>query len=147
MTGQGSRRSDGPDDVPRMVNSDPLTDSGEGASDQRGRLSNPAQRRLTDAEIGDLVARYEAGSTIEMLASTFGIHRTTVMTHLGRRGIPHRTPRKLTAVMVAGAAHRYASGETLAEIAANLGIAPSTLTRELQLAGITIRRRIRPRSD
>ena len=82
-----------------------------------------------------------------MLASTFGIHRTTVMAHLERRGISRRSPRKLTDEMVAGVAHRYARRETLAEIAANLGIAPSTLTRELKLAGVTIRRRGRPASD
>ena len=115
--------------------------------DLKGQLSNPVQRRLADAVIDDLVTRYEAGSTIEVLASTFGIHRTTVMAHLERPGVPRRGPRKLTDEMVAEAAHRCTSGETLAEIATKLGIAPSTLTRELQLAGIAIRRRGRRPSD
>jgi len=114
---------------------------------REGRLSNPVQRRLTDTEIDDLVARYEAGSTIEILASKFGVHRTTVMDHLRRRAVPRRTPRKLTDQMVADAAHRYSSGETLAGVAEQLGIAPSTITRELRLAGIPIRRRGRPVAD
>ena len=96
---------------------------------EKGRLSNPVQRRLTDAEIDDLVAQYEAGSTIKTLAHQFGVHRTTVMTHLDRHGIPRRAPRKLTDQMVIAAAQRYASGETLAEIAEHLGVVSSTLTR------------------
>ena len=94
-----------------------------------------------------MVSQYQAGATIDVLAEKLELHRTTVMDHLERRGVPRRSPRKLTDEMVAGAAHRYTSGETLAEIAANLRIAPSTLTRELQLAGVAIRRRGRPASD
>ena len=112
--------------------------------DLKGQLSNPVQQRLTDTEIDDLVAQYETGSTIDTLAHEFGVHRTTVMEHLKRRGIPRRSPRKLTGQAVAEAAHLYTSGETLAEVAANLGIAPSTLTRELRRSGIRIRRRGRP---
>jgi predicted DNA binding protein len=121
-------------------------DPSSSASQVKGRLSNPVQRRLTDSDIDALVGAYQAGSTIEMLANTFGVHRTTAIAHLERRGISRRSPRKLTDEMVTGAEQRYTGGETLAEIAASLGIAPSTLTRELQLAGVTIRRRGRPPS-
>jgi hypothetical protein len=145
--GQGSRASEHVDGSPSKADSKSEHGPSSSASEEKGRLSNPVQRRLTDTGIDDLVAWYEAGSTIEMLASTFGIHRTTVMTHLERRGVSRRSPRKLTDEMVAGAAHRYTSGEALAEIAATFGIAPSTLRRELELAGITIRRRGRPPSD
>jgi AraC-like DNA-binding protein len=99
------------------ADSGPEHGSGDGASEQRGRLSNPVQRRLSDTEIDDLVAQYEA---------------------------PRRSPRKLTNPMVDQAAHRYSSGETLAEIAAHFNVSPSTLTRELRLAGIPIKRRGRP---
>jgi lambda repressor-like predicted transcriptional regulator len=128
------------------ADSGPDHGSGQGALKQRGRLSNPGQRRLTDTGIDDLVARYEAGSTIEILANTFGIHRTTVMAHLERRGVSRRSPGKLTDEMVAEAGRRYVSGETLAQIAAHLGVAPSTLTRELRLAQICIRSGGRPAS-
>jgi hypothetical protein len=109
--------------------------------DLKGQLSNPGQRRLSDTEIGDLVTQYEGGSTTEALAHEFGVHRTTVMTHLQRIGVRRRSPRKLTDQMVIDAAHCYASGKTLAEIAATFDIAPSTLTRELRLADIPIKRR------
>lgn len=122
----------------------PLRASGASASNQRGRLSSPVQRRLTNTEIDDLAAQYCAGSTIQTLAREFGLHRTTVMDHLERLGIARRTPRKLTDPDVIDAAKRYASGSTLAEIADQLGVALSTLTRELRQASITIRPRGRP---
>ena len=147
LAGQGSGASERVDGSPPTTDSRPQHGPSGSASEEKGRLSNPAQRRLTDSEIDDLVAQYQAGSTIEMLASKFGVHRTTVMDHLKRRAVPHRTPRKLTDDMVAEAAQRYASGETLAEIAAVFDISPSTLARELRLAGVTIRRRGRPPSD
>jgi len=115
--------------------------------DLEGQLSNPVQRRLTDTDIDDLVSVYEAGSTIEAVALEFGVHRTTVMTNLERRGVPRRTTRRLSDHMVTEAARLYSSGETLAEIAEHLGIAPSTLTRELRLAGTPIRRPGRQASD
>jgi IS30 family transposase len=111
--------------------------------DLTGRLSK-VQRRLTDTEIDALVDAYRDGATIEEVGERFGMHRSTVIDHLQRRGVPRRTPRKLTDLAVSDAARRYVSGETLAEIAERLGVAPSTLTRELRDAGIPIRRRGRP---
>lgn len=116
-------------------------------ADLTGRLSNPVQRRLTDTEIDALVARYQNGSTIDVLAREFGLHRTTVMDHLERQRVPRRSPRKLTDELVRSSARRYTSGETLAEIAEHLHVSPTTLTRELRLDGITIRPRGRPRWD
>ena len=147
LAGQGSRASEHVDGSPSKADSKSQHGPSSSASEEKGQLSNPVQRRLTDTEIDDLVARYEARSTIEILASKFGVHRTTVMDHLRRRAVPRRTPRKLTDQMVADSAHRYSSGETLAGVAEQLGIAPSTITRELRLAGIPIRRRGRPVAD
>lgn len=113
-------------------------------SEEKGQLSNPVQRRLTDIDIDALVAQYQVGSTIDALAHEFSVHRTTVMDHLKRRAVQRRSPHKLTDEVVADAAHRYTSGETLAQIAEHLGIAPSTLAGEFRLAGIKIRRRGRP---
>jgi Helix-turn-helix domain len=143
LAGQGSRASEPVDGSPQTTDSRPQHGPITSVSEEKGRLSNPARRRLTGSEIDDLVARYEAGSTIEMLASALVIHRTTVMAHLERRSVSRRSPRKLTDDLVAEAAHRYASGETLAEIAGIFDVAPSTLTRELRLAGIPIRPRSR----
>jgi AraC-like DNA-binding protein len=129
------------DEGPEAADSGPDHDSTSSASEQRGRLSSPVQRRLTDSDIDALVAAYQAGSTIDTLARVFGVHRTAVMTHLERREVPRRTPRKLRDQVVADAARRYTSGATLGEIALQLDVAPSTLARELRLAGTPIRRR------
>jgi hypothetical protein len=42
-------------------------------------------------EIVGLVDAYTQGGTIDELATTFGIHRTTVMAHLERQGAPRRS--------------------------------------------------------
>jgi DNA-binding MarR family transcriptional regulator len=144
---QGSQRSCQLEDEPRTSDSGPRTGSASGASKQRGRLSNPVQRRLTDNEIDDLVTQYQAGATIDVLAEKMGLHRTTVIDQLERQGVPRRSPRKLTDEVVSSAVRRYTSGETLAEIAEHLHVSPTTLTRELRLAGTTIRPRGRPRWD
>ena len=144
---QGSRRSKRSDKAPETGDSTPVSGPSHGPRNLRGRLSNPVQRRLTETDLDDLVAVYQAGSTIDEIAERFGLHRTTVMELLERRGVPRRTPRKLSDRSVAEAARRYDSGETLAEIADRLGVAPSTLTRELRLAGVPIRPRGRPGSS
>lgn len=141
LAGQGSRSLQDHGAVPEIGLPGPPTGSRSRPGKEKGRLSNPVQRRLTDREVDDLVTQYEAGSTIDTLAQEFKIHRTTVMAHLERRGVPGRSTRKLSHRMVIEAARRYAGGETLAEIAAAFRVAPSTLTRELRLAGTPIRPR------
>jgi hypothetical protein len=51
------------------------------------RIADPAvqrQRRLSCADICELVHRRPDGETIDFLADAFGIHRTTVMAHAAR---------------------------------------------------------------
>lgn len=48
----------------------------------RRRPPTQRQTRLTKREIERLKRDRAAGATIEMLASIYGIHRTTVMKHL-----------------------------------------------------------------
>ena len=47
------------------------------------------QRRLTPVEVDKLVQERVDGQTIATLARQFGVHRTTVMAHLRRIGLPH----------------------------------------------------------
>ena len=53
-----------------------------GSPEERGRLSNPVQHRLSEAEIDELVHRYGKGESIDALALRYEVHRTTVMATL-----------------------------------------------------------------
>jgi len=44
-------------------------------------------RRLTEAQIAELVEQYRSGLTVYELAEVFGIHRTTVGIILRRHGV------------------------------------------------------------
>ncbi len=112
------------------------------ANEEEGRLSNPVQRRLADAEVDDLVADYGEGMSVNVLAHRFGIHRTTVMNHLESRGVQsRRTIRKLSAAKVVLAAARYAGGLSLESTAKVFGVSETTISREFRAAGIQIRPR------
>ena len=110
--------------------------------EQRGRLSNPVQRRLTEADVDGLVARYIAGSAINELARLFNVNRTTVISHLDRRDIPRRrVVRKMTDRTVAEAASRYGQGLSLEVVAEEFGVHARTLAREFRRADVAIRPR------
>lgn len=107
-----------------------------------GRLSNPVQRRLSQAEIEQLVDQYRAGASIEMLARRYEVHRTTVMAHLERAGIARRrVVRKLTGQSVAVATAQYETGASLADVASAFGVHDRTLAREFHRTGVPIRPR------
>jgi hypothetical protein len=100
------------------------------------------QRRLTSAQVEDLVDRYEEGATIPVLAVDFAIHQTTVSAHLRRRGVPRRVNvRKLAAPEQAEVVRLYESGLSLVSVAGRLGVNASTVMRELHRAGVILRPR------
>ena len=113
-----------------------------------GRLSNPVQRRLTEAAVDDVVGAYLAGSSIDSLAAQLGVNRTTIIHHLDRRRIERRkVVRKMTDRIVQRAATRYRHGESLKVVAAQFDVDATTLAREFRRAGVPIRpRRGWPRS-
>ena len=142
LTGQGSgasRRSrTTPGEGPNRA-SDPSVDV---ALEERGRLSNPVQRRMSQPEIDALIGHYRDGSSIDALARRYEIHRTTVIHHLDQAGITRRREvRKMTDEWVALAAARYEQGASLAAGASEFGLHQRTLARELRRAGATIRPR------
>ena len=111
-------------------------------SEEEGRLSNPVQRRLADAIIDHLVEDYGGGLSINALSRRFGIHRTTVMTHLKNRGVERRRSiRKLSDASVAQAAILYAEGLSLARVAKEFGVSEVTIAREFRSIGLLIRPR------
>ncbi len=143
LTVQGSRASRGTRNTPSE-----RTNQASGASDdtvpeERGRLSNPVQRRLTGAEIEQLIQDYREGASIDGLARRYEIHRTTVIRHLDQAGIARRrVVRKMTDESVAQAAVRYEQGASLAVVAGEFGVHQRTLARELRRAGSLIRPRL-----
>lgn len=113
-----------------------------GLPEEEGRLSNPVQRRLSEAAVDDLVREYEAGSSIDSLAAQLGVHRTTIISHFDRRGVKRRrVARKMTDHSVLQAAKRYDTGESLKVVAARFGVDAATLAREFKRAGIPTRPR------
>jgi len=103
----------------------------------KGRLSNPAQRRLSPTDIDDLISAYQAGATINQLAVKFGIHRTTVAAHLDRRGIPrHNDHTAWSDEKLRQGAELYTTGLTLADVANHRQPTP---TRRRRRAGLAAR--------
>ena len=110
--------------------------------EEEGRLSNPVQRRLSDLDIDALVGAYLDGTSIDALAASLGVNRTTIISHLDRRGTARRkSVRKMTDGSVLEAAKHYAEGESLKVVAVRLDVDPRTLAREFQRAGVPIRLR------
>ncbi len=110
--------------------------------EQRGRLSNPVQRRLSVADVGDLCRLYREGASIDSLARQYEVNRTTIITHLDRAGIERRrVARKMTDDDVATAATRYGEGASLALVATEFDVHARTLAREFRQAGVSIRPR------
>lgn len=117
----------------------PTSGTAAGSPKQKGRLSNPVQRRLSAGEIEELIQRYREGASIDGLALQHDVHRTTVIHHLDRAGIARRrVVRKMTDESVARAAARYDQGASLALVASEFGVHERTLAREFRRAEVPI---------
>jgi len=114
--------------------------------DLQGRLSNPAQRRLSHGDVADLIATHQAGATIRHLAAEFGIHRTAVAAHLDRHQVlRHRERMAWDSRTIEKAAGLYASGLSLADVTHRFGIDAQTVANRFRRAGVAVRpRRGRP---
>lgn len=99
-----------------------------------------AQRRLSGGEIADLVGTYQPGMTMKELASEFGLHRTTVSSHLAEQGVPVRRG-GLDQEQVAEAVRRYEEGWSSGRLAERFGVSADTVLSVLRRAGATIRPR------
>ena len=85
---------------------------------------------------------YVAGSSIDSLAARLQINRTTIISHLDRRGIKRRkVVRKMTDRSVRHAAKHYEAGESLKVVAVRFDIDAKTLAREFRRSGVPIRPR------
>jgi DNA-binding transcriptional regulator LsrR (DeoR family) len=116
------------------------------ASEEAGRLSNPAprpiQRRLGPPDIDTIAGDYQAGQSLRTIAKVLGVHRNTIAAHLDQLGIARRATRpKMNANDIHKATQRYETGDSLATIAAAFHVNATTIRRELAKAGTTIRPR------
>ena len=100
------------------------------------------QRRLSAADLVDICESYVSGMSIDELARSQRVNRTTIIKHLDNQGVPRRrVVRKMTDALVAEAAARYLEGHSLAIVADQFNVDARTLGREFRKAGITIRPR------
>ncbi|MEV5719362.1 helix-turn-helix domain-containing protein [Amycolatopsis mediterranei] len=98
------------------------------------------QRQLTREEVGQMVARHEAGASMQQIADELGVHRTTILKRLQGLGITTRYS-KLTREQVCEAAALYADGWTLDRIAKRYHVATSTVREYLLADGVELRPR------
>jgi hypothetical protein len=81
-------------------------------------------------------------ASIDSLASQLGVNRTTIISHLDRRGIERRrSVPKLTDRSVRQASERDASGESLEVVATHFDVDAKTLHREFERADVQTRPR------
>lgn len=98
-------------------------------------------RRLTEAQISQLVADREAGTEIKDLASRYNIDRSTVINHLHRAGVPgrRRQGRSLSPDQLQAAGELYVSGLNLIEVGERFDVDRRYLRRVLPGAGFLLR--------
>ena len=142
LVSQGSVGSAQPRHAPREATKPSPSDVKRPSSEEKGRLSNPVQRRLSAVEIGALTELYQGGLSIREIAFRCDVHRTTVIHHLNKQGVSRRRAiRKLCDDQVNKAAELYASGLSLAKVATAFGVHEATLTREFRAVSVPIRPR------
>ena len=96
-TSKGTKRSSNPPEA--------------GDLEEKGQLSNPVQRRLSPGVVDDLTHFYKEGASIDALGRRYGVHRTTIIAQLDRRGVTRRhVTRKMTDPLVTRASKRFAKG-------------------------------------
>jgi lambda repressor-like predicted transcriptional regulator len=89
------------------------------------------QRRLTEAQVIQMAARYEEGATVYELAAEFDCHRTTVAARLKKAGIAMRS-QSPTSEDIDTMMHLYAAGHSLLEVGKQLGYSANTVRSCLQ---------------
>jgi len=105
----------------------------------RSRRRRKNHRRLNSSEVDRLVESYEQGTLLMDLALTFGIHRTTVMAHLRRRGAEARYG--VIERNIEEAKRLYMEGHSLATVGRHFGVDAATVRRALIAAHVAIRPR------
>lgn len=142
LVAQRSQPTNDTDEGTETVRIRPSDVRSEGPREEEGRLSNPPQRRLSPADVHELIAAYQAGATISQLAADLGVHRTTVAVHLDRHQVPrHHEQTAWDDSTLDEAAELYAAGLSLIDVADRFGIDPQTVANRFRRAGVAVRQR------
>ena len=79
-----------------------------------------------------MAEEYRAGDSVPVLVERYGIHRTTVMAHLEKMGVPRRAQkRKLNDEQVKELKQLHRLGLSYAELGRRFGISGDTAKKEL----------------
>ncbi len=89
------------------------------------------QRRLTEAQVIEMAARYHGGATLYELAAEFGCNRTTVAARLKKAGIVMRG-QSPTSEAIDSMVRLYASGLSHLEVGKQLGFCANTVRNGLR---------------
>ena len=89
------------------------------------------QRRLTEAQVVEMAARYEEGATVYELAAEFDCNRTTVSARLKEAGVAMRL-QSPTSETVDSMVRLYATGFSFQEIGKLVGFCTNTVRNCLQ---------------
>ena len=96
------------------------------------------QRRLTEAQVLEMAARYEVGATMYEIAAEFGCHRTTVAERLKKVGISMRG-QSPTSGVIDSMVHLYTSGLSLVEVGEQTGFCANTVRNCLDVRQVRAR--------
>jgi DNA-directed RNA polymerase specialized sigma24 family protein len=99
-----------------------------------------SQTRLSPSRRAELLADYEEGVPIRVIAAKFGVHRATVSELVRRAGIPARQPGLLTKDHGQAAA-LYEAGLTLGQVAERFSVSVETVRAAVVAEGVQVRPR------
>lgn len=96
------------------------------------------QRRLTADELEVVAGAYRAGSSMNDLANSFQVHRTTIAGHLRRLNVPLRR-QGLPDEQLAEAVSLYGVGWSCQRLAERYHCCDETVRQTLRRAGVNLR--------
>ena len=104
------------------------------------RAPKQIQHRLSPVEVAQLAEAYGQGASVNELSARFRVHRTTVVAHLERQGMPTRIP-GLDPAQIEEAIRLYGEGWALTQLGVHLGVDRKTVYYRLRQAGVQLRPR------
>ena len=104
------------------------------------RAPKQVQHRLSSVEVAQLAEAYARGASPSELSARFQVHRTTVVAHLERQGMPTRI-RGLDPAQIEEAIRLYGEGWSLTQLGVHLSVDRKTVYYRLRQAGVQLRPR------